>query len=349
VRKVFRLVLSVVKWIAMGAICLEILSFLAISATNFLFYGHAREGSRAVYDSYTLFLQSSGPRPTANNSSSPDPAKNRLVWMFGGSTMRAMTDHDDRTIPSYTSKVLNSRGSGLDFTVMNYGMNSFNSLLETKYLQKLLIETGSKPDAIVFYDGANDCKYFLEHRNAYAHHGYRRSKALIESYYRSWFGLMKPLNAALFSSFTKELYDKINQVFVPLSSDSPELKQLVDATEKRYDYLAKVADCFGSRFTLVWQPLIWVEECRVPESVEQGEKNLVLKADRFATMRSNFMIPYLAIAKRLENKPYFVSFRNVLCERKEPAYQPDGVHLTDAGRELVARHMAPLVEKRMVK
>jgi hypothetical protein len=318
-----------------SVLALEVLSFLAVTITNYAFYGHAREGSRAVYDSYTLFLQEHGLRPTAYNAQSDASDKNRCIWMFGGSTMRGATDFSDRTIPSCLAMLLNSNRNGLNFTIINFGTNSFNSLLETKYLQKKLIDI-QPPDIIIFYDGANDVKYFLEHRVAYAHHGYRRAKALIESYYKSWFGLLKPLNAAVYASFTKELYDKIMQVGVAVDTGSPAFEELLDSTEKRYDYVNRVAACFGARFILFWQPTMWTEDCQVSSSAKAGEKNVILDDERFVTVRNNFTKPYAAFEERLRKKDYFVDFRTVLCNRQVPAYKPDGVHLTDDGRFLVA-------------
>jgi len=316
-KRFLRIVFFPFKWLIIVAVCIEALSFLIITASNYVVYGHAREGSRAVYDPYTLFLQSSGIRPTANGAVSPEAGKNKIIWMFGGSTMRGATDRDDRTIPSLLAADLNSKSDGLRFTPVNFGVNSFNSLLETKYLQKLLAEGGEPPAAIVFYDGANDAKYFAEHQTPYGHHGYRRTKALIESYYKSWFGLLKPLNAAVYSSFTKELYDKFNEFLVPLQAGPFEIAELADLTEKRYDYVNKIAACYGARFVLFWQPMLWLEDCRVEDSVREKEKDLLINVDRMAT-------PYLALAERLQDEPYFVNFRNTLCDRKVPMYQADG-------------------------
>ena len=211
-QRLLRWVGAAILWVVGAALCIELVSFVLVSGTNYLVYGQLREGSRVIYDPYALFLHSTPVRPTAYNSVSPNVAENRSIWMLGGSTTRGETDFDERTIPSLLSKYLNSDGSNLHFTVTNFGTDSFNSLLETKYLEKLFIESPSMPDLIIFYDGANDVKYFVEHRTPYGHHGYRRVQALIESYYHSWFGLLKPLNAALYSSFTRELYDRINQV-----------------------------------------------------------------------------------------------------------------------------------------
>jgi len=349
VRKLFRLIKFVVKWLVVIVVSVEVLSFLAITVSNYILYGHAREGSRAVYDAYTLFLQNTGVRPTVFNEKSPDARRNKTVWMFGGSTMRGTTDHDDRTVASFLAKDLNSAQNKYRVTVVNFGTNSFNSLLETKYLQKQLVENPDAPDIVIFYDGANDAKYFAEHRTPYGHHGYRRVRSLIESYYGSWFGLLKPVTAAVYASFTKELWDKINQVYLPVDENSPLLTQMVDLTEKRYDFVNRTAKCFDAQFLLIWQPIIWVEDCTVPEALKAKEKGIVIDSERFATVRKNFATPYNALSERLKEKPYFVSFKNALCGRTEAAYQHDGVHLTDEGRNMVARRISALLMDRFLK
>lgn len=344
---IVKILFSTVKWAVIGVICLEILSFTAITISNYIMYGHAREGSRAVYDPYTLFLQSGGIRPTANNTKSEDKSKNRIIWMFGGSTMRGSTDFDDRTISSLLSAQMNTNDAGLSFTVINFGMNSFNSLLESKFLEKALIENSVHPDLIIFYDGANDSKYFAEHRHPYGHHGYRRVKALVESYYSGWTGLLKPLNAAVYSSFTKELYDKIHQVVIPLNDGDPLVTDLVNLTEQRYEFINRLAKCFGADFVLFWQPMIWVESCPdLTTAVKDKEKGFFTDSEKRSAIRTNFGIPYSAIEKRLGNKPYFVKYRNILCRRQEAAYKPDGVHLTDEGRKIVAAEMASVIKQR---
>jgi lysophospholipase L1-like esterase len=344
IRKFFRLLLTSLKWLVLAAVAVEVFAFLIVSASNYLIYGHLREGSRVRYDPYTLFLGAAGPRPTAHNP--PAAAPGKVIWMLGGSTLRGASDHDDRTIPSFLARRLNRPG-GPPVTVVNFGENSFNSLIETKYLQKLLIEHGnSPPDLVIFYDGANDCSYFAQYRTPYGHFGYRRVRALVESYYRSLVGLLKPLNAAIYSSFTKELYDKLRQTAVPLTPDSEILKNLAAVTEQRYEHVRRLARCYGADFLLFWQPLLWVETAPVAPEVKAQERGLTVLGDRFLSVRHNFTVTYEALARRLQEKPYFVNFRNVLCPRTEPVYKPDGVHLLDPGHELVAGEMARVLEKR---
>ncbi len=344
--KIIKIVLLAVKWLILALVVVEIFSFTVILASNYIIYGEAREGSRAFYDPYTLFLQSPGIRPTVGSRSSADKSKDYVIWVFGGSTIRGDTDFDDQTIPSYMAQTMNSGQTSVNYTVVNFGINSFNSLLETKYLEKALIESNSRPNLIVFYDGANDIKYFLEHRNPYGHHGFRKVKAIIESYHSSLFGLFKPLNAAVYSSFTKELYDKINQVFIPVHSETALLDTLVKMTEKRYDFVDKLAGCFGARFLLFYQPMLWTETCQAPESIRQAERTTVVDSAKLHVMRSNFAVPYQLLLERLKNKPYFVGLRDALCGRKEPAYKPDGVHLTNYGRKLMARKIVEIISSR---
>jgi len=343
-KKVWRVCFTLVKWAVTAVLVVEISSFLIISISNYILYGHVREGSRAVYDPYTLFLQSPPIRPTIGNADIAADGSTRTIWMFGGSTMRGATDDDARTIPSFLTVKLN--GGGQHFRVLNFGINSFNSLLEIKYLEKALIEQLPRPDLIVFYDGANDTKYFVEHRTPDGHYGYRRVRALIEDYYGSWLGLLKPVNAAINASFTRELYDKLNQVFFPLDPVSTELAGMVDTVERRYDFADKLAQGFGAKFLVIWQPMLWTEGCPVNPAVAEGERTVLINSDRMSSMRHNFTVTYSAIAQRLANKPYFINFATTLCGRDRPLYQPDGVHLTDDGRRAEAEFIGKLLLER---
>lgn len=260
--------------------------------------------------------------------------------------MRGSTDHDDRTIASYLAATLNRPGSPGAYTVFNYGENSFNSLMETKYLQKLLMEQAAAPDLIIFYDGANDCAYFTQHRTADGHYGYRRLRAAIESYRGSWFGLLKPLNAALYSSFTKELYDKAMQTVAPIDADSPILKELAAVTARRYEHVRRLTGCYGPRFLLIWQPILWVETGAVAPGVREQEQELTIMGGKFLAVRHNFAVTYRALAAALQDKPYFVNLENVLCSRTAPVYKADGVHLNDLGRSPVAQEMGKVLQEK---
>jgi len=339
-KRISRNLLIILKWLIGGVIMLEIASFLAVSLSNYWIYGQLRDGELVNYDPYALFLE--GVRPTIHN---PAAGKEAMTfWLFGGSTMRGATDHDDRTIPSFLAQIWNREEPQTPAVMVNHGEDGFNSLMETKYLQKLLID-GKPPAVIIFLDGANDSAYFAQQRTPDAHQGYDRVRGMIEDYHRSLFGLLKPLNAAMWSSFTREIYDKIRQGVIRIGPDSPELRQFVDSCEKRYDYVNKVAASFGSKFLLIWQPCWWAETAPVAARVRQHEDLILSKK---SALRDNFVVTYRALVDRLHRKPYFVNFQNILCSRSEPVYQPDGIHLLDAGRKNIAQNISRTLKERLL-
>lgn len=57
------------------------------------------------------------------------------------------------------------------------------------------------------------------------------------------------------------------------------------------------------------------------------------------------LLEKFASAATLQGKSYFVDFQNLLCSRQEKMYQFDGIHLEDAGRQMVARALAGLLKK----
>lgn len=300
----------------------ELLAFAGISISNFIIYGHFKEGSRVQYDPYVLFLNVEGRRPTRNN---PPDGTGRPVWMFGGSTMRGATDDDAQTIPSHLAAEMNRDNPVLRF--VNFGENSFNSLMEVKMFQRCSVREAETPAAVIFYDGANDSTYFSQYQTVNAHFGLRRVRGLIESYHGSLFGIFKGLNAGIRASSTYEAYEKIRFTMKPLSPDDPELHDFVQEVEQRYDYMARECRYRGADFVLFWQPTRWTESADPAKSVA------------FTSFGDNIQLVYSRLEDRMSSKPYFVSLRGVLLGQ-EGVYAADGVHLTDKGRQIVAQAMA---------
>lgn len=324
----------------MTALGVELAAFCIVSLTNVILYGHIREGSRAIYDPYALFLQTSPERLTLGNAPQGSNGDTKTVWMFGGSTMRGSTDDDGRTIPSFAAAILNQKGGSHRYVIRNFGINSFNSLMESKYLQKLLIEERNRPDLILFYDGANDSKYFVEFRTPDAHHGYSKVKGVIESYYGAWLGFLKPVHAALYASFTYELWGRLNQVALPLSSKDPELAQMVERTMRRYEAVERMAAGFGSRFLLAWQPMRWTQDCAAVPDARSSDGKQALPVAALEQMANNFRAVYGPLRDGLANRSYFYDLSAALCAQGFESYQIDGVHLTDEGRRAVAARLA---------
>ncbi|MBF0480699.1 MAG: SGNH/GDSL hydrolase family protein [Desulfovibrionaceae bacterium] len=349
-KRLFFVAWSILKWCLIAVAAAEILSFGVIIASNYLIYGEAREGTRSTYDAYALYLMSEGVRATANNPADPGQNKTKSIWFFGGSTMRASATTVSGTIPSMLAGWLNAEDAHVGYYLDNYGINSYNSLMESKYLQKLLIERPDSPNLVIFYDGANDASYLSVYRTPYAHEGYDKVKGMIESYYKNAVGLFKPVMAAWYSSYTRELINKFNYLSTPLEVDSAMVNEYVGLTVKRYDYLNKLVSSFGSKFILFLQPLNWTEQCpHLDPVVAALEKKAMFDEKRFPTTRHNFRVVYTALKLALKDRPYFVDMQDALCGRTAASYTPDGVHNTDYARDIIARAMLPYIKERLAE
>jgi lysophospholipase L1-like esterase len=349
VKRIFSLAVRTAKWCLLAVLGLEILCFAVITTSNWIIYGNLREGPKAVYDPYTLFLMENGVWPTAHCEVILNhPELSRTIWFFGGSTMRASSAPYERSIPSLVAKALNEGDKPCAFNCFNFGVNSFNSLLEIKYLQKQFLEFTIKPNLVVFYDGANDANYFAVQKDPYAHEGKERAQGVIESYYKSGFGLLKPLNAAYFASFTRELLQKFLYTAKPVDPNSPELAAFIAQTVARYDFAERLSACHGARFLLFLQPLYWVETTPPQDAtVAASEQESILGHKTFPHVRDNFNTVYTALERALAGKPYFINLRDALNGRAAPAYTADGVHNTDAGRQGIVAAMLPHIRDRL--
>jgi len=335
------------KYFLLVVLAVEAFSFAAMMLHNYMLYGHVFSHVPVRYDAHTLFLMTDDNPPSRFNSVSADPHVNRTVWIFGGSTVRCNAHWDEnKTLPAFLAKFLNERAKPYHFAVTNLGENGFNSVLESKYFTKALVESPTPPQFVIFYDGANDAFQYAEYRQPDGHIGYRRLKAFIESYRLSWYGLFKPINAAIYASYTNEFLDRIRMFHDPVQADSPDLERMVELTIRRYDHMARVADCYGAKFVLIWQPILWVENCEARKSVKQAERSLFVDAEKFPALRQSVRNTYDALEHALQARAYFASFRNVLCNRTTALYRPDGIHLTTEGNEIVATKIGEMLTGR---
>jgi lysophospholipase L1-like esterase len=264
---------------------------------------------------------------------------------MGGSTTRCEKVPYDQSIASFLAQRLNDGGRQQTAVVSNYGENTFNTVLEIKYLQKLLMYSARPPDLIIFYDGVNDCIFFNEYHKVQAHYGYRRLQGPIESYRHSHFGLLRPLTAALFASFTLEAIDRARQAVIPLEPDDPGLLELGRSMKQRYAHAQRMAAAYGAKFLVFWQPVLWMETGKVDPGVKKQEEVLTIMNSRFLKFKENFTVAYNSLEKGFRDEPYFHNLQNVLCVRREPVYDADGIHLNGAGNRLVAEGMAKVVQE----
>ncbi|MDR3640385.1 MAG: SGNH/GDSL hydrolase family protein [Humidesulfovibrio sp.] len=327
----------VLRLLALAVIMLEISCCVVITVMNYAIYGQSREGSRIVYDSYTLYTSAEGLRETTPAPATKPGAK-RVIWFLGGSTMRGDSTDAAHTLPSIICRELSK---DIPCVCLNLGVNSFNTLQEVQQLQKAQLERERWPDLIVFLDGANDASYAILARNANAHEGYARIKGYVESYWSTPFGVLKPLIAAAYASFTWELYSRLTYALAEVGADSPLPGQVGQAMRSRYDYVNRISHGTNARFLAFLQPVAW------QEAPGKGipEDGLARRMKLLSVMRTNFSRMYEAMQASLSDRPYFVNLRNVFVDRDFTAYEPDGIHNTDQGREALAQAMLPAIRQ----
>ena len=124
-RSFWRRLVWTISLIVASLVLIELLCFGIITASIYFIYGQIREGEPVHYDPYALYLLSSGIRPTANNPAAVSGSV-PLIWMFGGSTTRGISDDDSQTMPSFLAGVLNQEDPKLPARVVNFGNDGYN-------------------------------------------------------------------------------------------------------------------------------------------------------------------------------------------------------------------------------
>ena len=92
--------------------------------------------------------------------------------------------------------------------------------------------------------------------------------------------------------------------------------------------------------------MLWVEDCKAGEQVQLAERTTFIDTDKFPELKDSLKTTYKKLELALWDKPYFISLRNALCKRNTALFEPDGIHLTTGGNELMARNIGELLINR---
>jgi len=76
---------------------------------------------------------------------------------------------------------------------------------------------------------------------------------------------------------------------IAIDASSPVLAEYVGSAVRRYDYVQKLAGCFGARFLLFWQPMWRVETGAVASAVKNQEEKYMIIGKHFS-LRHNFQV-----------------------------------------------------------
>jgi lysophospholipase L1-like esterase len=123
----------------------------------------------------TINISASGVRSTPNARCVPGALK---VLVFGGSTVWGTGVPDWGTLPAYLQAELQRRHDG-PVCVVNYGESAYVSTQSLVQLL-LLLQSGSAPDLVVFYEGLNDAYSAYQSGVAGAHENLKEMAASVE-------------------------------------------------------------------------------------------------------------------------------------------------------------------------
>ncbi len=297
---------------------------------------------RDEYKGKYLNIDKAGVRKTWNKiyPSSVTPIK---IFMFGGSTIWGEGTSDDYTIPSYISKELAK--AGVKAKVINYGETAYVQTQELiTFIQ--LLQSGKRPDVVIFYDGVNDAYSTYQNREA----GLIQNALPLKTHKYFNEDTVKPKDAIIMtikrisriSRYLKRRKDNeliVNQnwldknVMPELAEDTLQVcltnLQILHALSKQYNFKLL---CF-------WQPNLYVKK-----NIRDYEQRIY---DINHNEREFVQLVYTEIAKdnRFSSIPYFYNLQAVL-DHIDKAIYIDFCHVNKYGNEIIAKAMfKPLMKQ----
>ena len=133
-KKTLRILFTSLKWLIALVIMVEVASFLAVSISNYWIYGQLRDGDPVHYDPYALFLE--GDAAHVTNNPAPGKSVQHLLAIRRLHHARGLPTMMTAPFPAIwpRSGTGRSRASRPPWSIA--GEDGFNSIMETKYLQK---------------------------------------------------------------------------------------------------------------------------------------------------------------------------------------------------------------------
>ena len=327
-----------------------------------------RKSDRAVYQPYTMWRRRAyrgtyttvdveGIRRTTGNSPSDDSIQ---VWMFGGSAVWGVGAPDHETIPSRLSSVLN-REYGIDAAVRNLGERGFVSTQEVIYLMREL-QSGRRPDVVVFYDGVNDAaavSLWPEFPGAHVSFDTVRDRFEMD------------VDGGSFGSFLRStgLYAASRIVLDRLEADPFERDGIIiysaadTGSTPNYRWLAErgidvwlfnarvvgsMAKTYGFMPLVLFQPGLWSSG----KPLDPSEESLLASEMEFAglmtlmTVRSEMHSVLEERSSKGDAPDWVVNLNDLFSETRDPVYI-DYVHVSERGNRIAARRIAEEVLARL--
>lgn len=272
-------------------------------------------------------------------------AKVYKLLMLGGSTLWGYGARDDRTIPSLVARRLHERGYRID--IRNLAEIGYVSTQEVVALVRGL-QSGYRPDLVIFYDGVNDTTSALLEGEAGVTTNERNRRAefnILQSPGRLGGSLVMRVvrDSASFRLAQVLAHRVAGPATLSFSgSSAPDRKTLASDVVRRYranlEMVEKLGREYGFDALFYWQPVVFDKEA--PTSVEADE------ARKLEWARGFFGEVYGSIREsgELRGDRRFHDLSRVFSGSKELVFI-DYCHTTESANERVAATIADDVAK----
>jgi hypothetical protein len=264
----------------------------------------------------------------------------KVIYLYGGSTVYNGEVPDEYTIASLLSQRLNGIDQNYSYKVINFGVSGYVSSNE---LLSMLTESSqnyihySKPDYILFYNGVNDIGMGVYHGMPGGHFGQQDIQLR-------------------FNNFLKFIIERLkykikdNSFFLKLI-ERKKIKKfsktecLKNAKLQNYIYLQnlylakKIGERDGINVKFILQPSIFTTD----------SKNMYDKLIKKEALENNFDIPYVIGYKEFLNSAKensVINFTEIL-NSVDPNVQLflDSVHTTHFSNYIIAKNIAEIILK----
>jgi hypothetical protein len=316
--------------------CLSILDILSYSYLRIR--RHIPRGVAVHYDTWATFLQSrsdqinliEGFKKTHFNP--PKNSQNKLVWLFGGSTMEG-SGYPDTTIPSYLASLCSDQ---YPYFFVNLAKSAMVNDQEVRLLLLLLKNNDIQPNLVIFYDGVNDLVNNVLYREVNAHYEMNRIKSVIE--YRGWqLPIIRPFYFLWENSYAKQVFLSAYKNFIGMKKYKSLYEEILSASaieyKKRADFIDRIGNELGFKAIFVLQPFLLEEN---EPRIKSERKIWEFRMSEFRELTRYF---YAQIREEMIGKNNFIDLSSALYSRKKQYYK-DTCHLTDEGRYEVAKKLS---------
>jgi lysophospholipase L1-like esterase len=268
---------------------------------------------RQAFSGETIHIDDRGLR----DSWQPEAEAQLEIWVFGGSTVWGTGARDSHTLPSEIGRRLADLGRPA--RMRNFGESGYVSTQGLIRLQREL-QSGARPDAVLFYDGVNDVFAALQSGSA----GMPQNESERIADFRATNGLDNWLAAF---PRTLEGVQRLVGVSEPPAIDAL-AADVAAAWEANIKTIQAMGESHGFDSYFFWQPSIFQKpelsdvEQRILDASLAAHRDLQLAADAAAS----------AVAAR---HPMVFDLSQVFSESPSPVYM-DFCHLSETGNGRVA-------------